>query len=641
MSKSWLVAIIASIFLIALSLIPTYWHYQDAPLGKVYLGTHNNALDYPMFVAVINRAQRGKWLNKAVFTSESQPQDFVHWIYIPLGKFTSLLSINAIATYQLGRIIFGLALSLATFYFISILFGNKTTLLILGSFFLTLFSAGFSRFAHINGRLEPSGSYLSWWTGGDVLRRATFQPHAMLKNTLLLLILALFTQKFKESRKINAKISNFKFQISNLVLSLAGFLLGIHDPMNTLSIFGLLGLYSLFQLFKNRLNLAKTLAKLPIKLFLSYSVFSLLGLFLTFWAFKYTPWKSVSNWESHQFYPVPFWEYANHLGPIFYLGIPGLLLLSLSTIQNSKKPSDTRTKLAISQVPFWRKFTQPAVNLLIRMKKLLLAGEYVDSDERQHPSYQRESATIGFDKSDTKRLQVSWQQLEPNKFLVRSSSILTFSALFMILSGITKDSGLSTLRFFQTPVHIFLSIGTAYLLWILAKILAQSIHRISNFKFQISNLIYCLLVATTLLITLPAYSISLESQRQEWSTLYWNIYIDRESLKTLEKLKDISDVDDVVMGNDLVGQVVPTVSGNIVYVGHMVSTINFTQKFALTRSFFSGKMSLSEARQFLLDSHAKYLVTMYPEGEKVNPQTLPYLTPIDIGPTLQLYSISL
>ncbi len=336
MSKSWLVAIIASIFLIALSLIPTYWHYQDAPLGKVYLGTHNNALDYPMFVAVINRAQRGKWLNKAVFTSESQPQDFVHWIYIPLGKFTSLLSINAIATYQLGRIIFGLALSLATFYFISILFGNKTTLLILGSFFLTLFSAGFSRFAHINGRLEPSGSYLSWWTGGDVLRRATFQPHAMLKNTLLLLILALFTQKFKESRKINAKISNFKFQISNLVLSLAGFLLGIHDPMNTLSIFGLLGLYSLFQLFKNRLNLAKTLAKLPIKLFLSYSVFSLLGLFLTFWAFKYTPWKSVSNWESHQFYPVPFWEYANHLGPIFYLGIPGLLLLSLSTILKSK-----------------------------------------------------------------------------------------------------------------------------------------------------------------------------------------------------------------------------------------------------------------------------------------------------------------
>src|SRR3989344_578739 len=225
----WIIAFILSSVAISVSLLPTIRQFAATPEGTVFLGTHNNLLDYPMFVSAINRGQRGKWTNKAVFTSEPQPPDFVHWIYIPLGKLTKLFSLNSILSYQLGRVIFALTLCLSSFYFITQLFPTPTDTgkkalqkpksrvsllrqfsfaasnlyssikslaqnphsgLILASFILSTFSAGFTRISFVNNQLRLLGPYLEWWTGGDTLRRTTFQPHAMLKNTLLFFILS-------------------------------------------------------------------------------------------------------------------------------------------------------------------------------------------------------------------------------------------------------------------------------------------------------------------------------------------------------------------------------------------------------------------------------------------------------------------
>ncbi len=680
MSRLWLFALIASVFLVALSMYPTYRDFRATPPDRVFMGTHNNPLDYPMFVAAINRAQRGSWCNKAVFASESQPCDFVHWIYIPLGKLTQLLnnlsffifhfsffpnSQLAIYTYQFGRVLFGLTLALSTFYFISTLFNlnhterkisyknkrgswipflrkftqpaeenlvrlknvpvageyvgsaqtnspsnsiakattgsekigikNPVHLLSFSAFLLSLFSAGFTRFARINGRMVPDGPYLSWWSGGDVLQRATFQPHAMLKNTLLLLILVLFSKIFAPKKLL---------PITYCLLPILGFLLGLHDPMNSLSILGLLGVYSLFQFFKHRFNVHKTISKLHTTTLILYSLFSVSGLYLTYWAFKYTPWKSVSDWESHQFYPVPFWEYANHLGPIFYLGIPGLFLLSLSTLLNNGKNHKSQA---------------------------------TNHNEIPNPKPQKYQ---GLNHWNLKHLLglVTWSlrlDTYPNRFLIWSSTLLTFGSIFFILSGISRFLGLSTLRFFQTPVHIFLSIGTVYLIYVLVTFVF-GILNLKNWNF----VGICSLVIVILSVTIPAYPLSIKSQLSQWSPVYWDIYMDRDSYSVLRTLREISRPDDVVLSNDLVGRVVPTVAGNNVYIGHYVSTPNFQAKKDQALKFLNNQLTSEQELNLMKSSRAKYVIVMQPETSIFSTRPRSFLKLIRTSGSLSLYQVN-
>ncbi len=543
----WVFAFIASATLIYTSFLPTINQFRQTPPGHIFLGTHNNSLDYPMFVGAINRSQRGLWTNKAIFTSEPQPPDLVHWIYIPLGKITSLFQIDAIHTYQIGRLFFAFTLALSTFYFISEIFNlsatklitRKSLLLVIGSFLLALFSAGFSKMV-FEPKIDFTGPFLEWWSGGDVLRRATFQPHAMLKNTLLLLNLTWFAQIFKA-----------KFPLKRYpLLLIAGLLLGLHDPMNSISIFLCLGIYLIAKFINTKFKFRLSQFLIPA----IYIAVSSIGLYATYWAFSQTPWKVVSDWESHQYRPIPVLEYANHLGPIFYLGIPGLILMLVDSLRK---------------------------------------GSSLD------------------------------------KFLTLSSTLLTFGSITTILLGLSRYVHLSLLRFFQTPVHIFLSIGTAYLLYQFSLIINRKVALIS----------YLLLVALTLVITLPAYPLSLRAQKDEWPTAYWNFYPDQGSITTLKKLTEVSHPDDIVLSSILPGMVIPITSGNIVYVGHMVSTINFEAKIFRTDKFFQGKMTGPEASEFVRSTGAKYLVTIFPEGSNVNDQKYPFLQPIEKGTTLQLYKI--
>lgn len=592
----WLTAFIATSFLIFLSFIPTIHHFRQAPSGTVFLGTHNNSLDYPMFVSVINRAQRGLWTNKAVFTSEIQPATLVHWVYIPLGKVTKLLGLNGIQSYQLGRIIFGYTLAFSAFFYIFSTFHSSLDkrlsqtafLLISGAFFLTLFSGGFTRTritTQISRATEPPpfqitlptvtpvqiqflGPYLDWWTGGDILRRHSFQPHAMLKNTLLLAILALFARllpvesndgvRGKPRGLVQALVQKIKSPFI-ILLPLFGFMLALHDPINSLTIIAVLGVYVLGCLFKthaiNKLNRLFTTL-------LPYSIFSLVGLSLTFWAFNFTPWKVVADWEALQYKFIPFFEFTNHLGLTFYLGIPGLIFLCFSTLP---------------------------------------------------------------------RFRSKFPSVSPNGFLVWTSAVLVFVDVAMILTGASRLVNISLLRFFQTPLYLFLSIGTIYLLYLLSY----------PVKKQIRPVIFFLLLMLSLLPSLPSFPLSITSQKNQWSTQYWNTYMDFESFAIISSLKDISHPDDVVLGNPLVGEVVPTVSGNIVYIGHKISTINYPVKEKLIFKFIRNEMTYPEALQFVKSTRAKYLIVIYPEQQTINPQKYPFLIPIRDNGTVTLFQINL
>lgn len=546
-SQDWFFVLILSSFLLFLSFIPLWYQIKQTPPQNIFLGVHNNPLDYPMFISEIIQAQNNRWTFLAKFTSEPQIGTLVHPIYLPLGKITGIFDISPVSTYHLGRIIFGLAMSFSIYYFICQLFSSKEKAGFLAkrklAFLLALFSAGFTVLDWSKFPPSALSSYLPWWTGGDVLRRAAFQPHAMLKNILLLLIITWMGKLLVKNQK--------KYLFYSLP---AGVLLGLLDPMNTLTILIMLGIYLFFKYlfavviyFFTRKYQALDKKIIPsLVSYLLYALFALFALLYTNWVFNNTPWKAVKDWEAHQFYLVPFWDYVFHIGITFYLGALGIFLL------------------------------------IFRRRNIF-------------------SYYILF---------------------------LSVIPILLISSGYTQKFGLSTLRFFQTPVYVFLAIASTETIAFLFSLLFRFISflRLPPFLLSLSSfsVIFSVYFAV-FLPSLPAYPYSLTQQINEYKTWYWNIYPDKKSYELMLWLKKNTSIEDVVLTNAFAGNILPAVSGNTVYIGHMVSTLNYEAKNIKVQNFLEGKMETKEAYQFLINSRINYLLLYWGENLRVESKNYPFI----------------
>lgn len=578
-SSEWFFILFFSFLVILLAFIPVIYQSRDTPAASVFMGTHNNAIDYPMFISEIMQSKRGRWTFLAKYTSEPQPGTLIHIIYLPLGKIAALFNIEPILMYHFGRLLFGLLLSLSIYYFLLQVFpGKKSSGLRKLAFLLVLFSSGFPK---IEWTPAPAvkGVYLEWWTGADVFRRATFQPHAMVKNILLILILV-WMGKFLSSPKPNLKY---------LLYSLpSGFILGLLDPMNSLTVFALLGLYSLYKipvflkktpqpaavsphisnqndtpnLLKSRqLEAAKALTETFLKkqtlksyclLLLAYFLVAGAALIYLNWIFSHTPWVSVRDWEATQFTVVQFFDYANHLGIIFYLGIPGLLLL------------------------YWKK--------------------------RNIFSYY--------------------------------AFILALAPVFFITSGITQTFHLSLLRFFQTPAYIFLSLGTAYFIF---GFLGFFKTKLKTFPFLTLKSLILILI---FLPSLPVWFYSLNYQITEYKNHYWNIYPDKSYYDSMVWLRDNTPQDSVVLSNPLGGNLIPAVAGNTVYIGHFVSTVNYSQKEAAVKSFLNGDLDNNNALKYLRQNRIDYLFLSWGEQYRLAEKNYPFLEKLMDNGTAAVYKVN-
>lgn len=578
LKSEWLFVFFFSTILISVAFIPFFHEIAQTPKDNVFIGTHNNALDYPMFISEILQSLKGRFTLLATFTSESQPGTLVHPIYIPLGKLGAILNLSPVFLYHLARIAFAYTLAFSTFYFLKYLFlstnisisqFSTSKLKAKFAFLLALFSAGFVtiKWPTLKGWPEITGTYLSWWTGGDVLRRAVFQPHAMLKNTLLLLILTWMGRYLINVENYGAinVATTFLKKHKYLLYSLpAAAFLGLLDPMNTMTILILLAIYGIYKLIiitfrssaiyrtittRKPKNYGAGLGKMfssTIFPLLIYALFALTSLLYMNWVFENTPWKSVKDWEARQFYTVPFWDYANHIGITFYLGVLGLLLL------------------------------------LARHKKSIFT------------------------------------------FFTLS---LAYGAMFLILTGVTQKFGLSTLRFFQTPVYIFLAGGTAELVITITK------------KIKFSNL---LLVAFALLLFIPstpAYIASFKDQWHEFKPWYWNIYPDKKNYEAMLWLRNNSRLESPVLSNSLVGSILPAISGNVVFIGHMVSTINYQEKDLLVKKFTEGKMDNNEALTLIKNGRIKYVYLAWGEQDRIDNKNYPFLQKIYKNEMASIYKV--
>lgn len=531
--------IILSTILIYVSFLPFLHQISITPEDKIFMGTHNNALDYPIFISTIIQAERGSWTNLSKFTSEEQPGTLVHFYYIPFGKIGALFNLNPVVVYHLTRIITAFIFSLAVYLFIQYVFkitANENLGLTIVkrklAFFLVLFSAPFVKIV-----TNPNGSkifkpFLEWWSGADVFRRSVFIPHAMAKNILLLLII-IWMGKFLTGGK----------KLYYYLCLPAGIILGLLDPMNSIAILALLGIYALFLITSQK---EKFISFLP-KLFKIAIYFLMVGLSLIYinWVFNNTPWKTGKDWESQQYNQIGLFDYANHIGITFYLGVPGLILL---------------------------------------VKRYKNIGSIV-------------------------------------------SLILAFASIFFLITGISRSFGLSTLRFFQVPVYVFLGVGAS-------ELIVSTISKFNRKLFSFLVLLTCIFI---LLISLPTYYFSLTSQFSEFKTQYPNLYVDKNIYQAALFLKENTPLNSAVLSDFTVGSVIPAISGNNVYVGHPVSTINFSQKEVLANKFLGGLMRAEEAKKTLIDGRVNCVFSYGNQRSNLEAKKYPFLKPIYSNSLVTIY----
>lgn len=519
-----LFVLVLSTVLIFVSFVPFVYQWKLTPPGKVFLGTHNSPLDYPMFLSEIIQAKRGRWTVLAKFTSEEQMGTLVHPLYIPLGKMAAFLpNVPPMVFYHLSRLFVAFLFSFSVYYFIGYVFKNSEKITKRLAFFLALFSAGLMQ----NGK-----PYVDSWSGGDVFRRSVFLPHGMLKNVLLLLILVWMGKFFEGGRK--------KYFVWSCLSSV---LLGLLDPLNTVTIWAI---FSVYIAWKGIAVLAWKVGSINFKTALSDFFDKCLFLFfyflVSFSAFLYikiifeiTPWKVVREWESIQITVIKFIDLANSIGVTFYLGMIGLLILFL--------------------------------------RRRSLGAFYC--------------------------------------------FVLTFPPIIFIISGITQKMGVSLLRFFQYPTYVFLAIGSAELLSLI-------FGRISKFYSKIA-FITCIAV---LFISFPYYRWSMDYQLHEFKPEYGNIYIEGKLWRAAMWLYDNANLDDVVLTDYMAGSVLPGISGNNVYFGHQVSTINFFEKMHRAEDFYYGNMQAGDVKKLIADGRINYVLAFNDQEQRIDSRKLGFLKKI-------------
>ncbi len=601
-SSSFFWVTLFSFILIALSFYPLYHHFKITPPNTVYLAQHNSILDFPMFISEIRQGQQGHLTGVQKLTSESQIGTWVHLFYLAAGWITGPFRLNPVFVYHASRAVVGFLLLLTFYLFIKQFFKDKFTSLTI--FFLTAFAGGFPRIKFDQGRFWLiDWPYMQFFSGYDVLRRVTFLPHGLMRDVLFLGVL-IFWIKLWETKKL-------KFFWWAAV---SGFFLGFFSPIHALVLYlvlsGLIAFALLKLLFEQREKFKIILGFCPrtiIVLVISYLLLTLPSSLYIYWVFKVTVWKVVADWEASQWFPIPLSEYSLGTGPLFFLAIPAVFFVILSVAKD-----------------------------LLRMQEKF-SNELRDSSPSQTRLRMTTSENLKY-------------------YLLVSVPFLTLFALF---SPLAKSVGLLNFRFLGIPLQVFWGVlGGLTVVWLAKKIATFLCHSraggnlynnyLNRFPIRsgMTGKIYkSSLVILSLLIflpTLPSYLVSLKTQDAEFTPpVNFNIYAPKNFYAGLLWLEKNTSPEDLVFSDITIGNLIPAYSGNYVYVGHSVSTVNYYNKLKEVAKFYQTVMPPSQARKFLLDRSAKYVVWSYDEHGHCGDQTkyASFLILRFSNPDIQIYEV--
>ncbi len=174
-----------------------------------------------------------------------------------------------------------------------------------------------------------------------------------------------------------------------------------------------------------------------------------------------------------------------------------------------------------------------------------------------------------------------------NKFLF----LLVFVCLSLTLSiyPIEKHLPISHMRFLQIPLYP-----------------ALGILAVQGIKI-VSNRLLIPLIVLSILLSSPTYFFSFRRQTTYHIKNPTNFYIKRGELEALNFLDKNTQENEVILGNQFSGNLIPAFTGNRVYVGHILGTYIFSQKNKIAEDFFSGKLSQKDTLALFKNHQIKYI----------------------------------
>ena len=302
-----------SLLLLGISISPQIKRQLDTPKDLVFSGLEFYSDDYSIYVSNVFQGMRGRWTLLDKHTTEPHPGTIIHDEYLLWGKFTSFFHVDQITSYHLFRYTMGFILLIMVWMFLGEVSSKNRRL----AFFLITFSTGI-------------GSHMPWLTEMDVFYRFVALPHYLLGNIFFLGALINF---IKYTRK---PITN-NFITSNLVFgSLCSLMLALIHPVSLVSLMALFGIYLLFHSIflyichPEFISGSKWMLK-QVQHDIVYFICSLTISFPIILYYKYLmtipPWNHMAAWEGVTQYYVPLKEFALAIGPTFFLGLLGLLVL--------------------------------------------------------------------------------------------------------------------------------------------------------------------------------------------------------------------------------------------------------------------------------------------------------------------------
>lgn len=300
-----------SIITLFISLSPWFFELIATPVGQVFTGINRWSGDYFTYLSYVELGRRGELGAQLLATTLPQNPVFVHLAHTLIGYiFGHLLNLNSIISYHIGRSLFGLIFVLLTFVFFYKISGSKKISII--SFLLVFFVGGFPKLGNINPLLFER--HLGWLQEQNIISRATGPLHYNAGFIFFILSVIWF---FSDEKNLLKKVLIFGLLL-NLTL--------VANPFAYLILGLSFGVYIIIVFIwrKSKTFLAEV-GLIAVSFFISLPLF-----FYNQHLLSTKPWGNLGG--APKFYvvthlPINFFETIMSIGPIFFLGIAGIVFL--------------------------------------------------------------------------------------------------------------------------------------------------------------------------------------------------------------------------------------------------------------------------------------------------------------------------
>ncbi len=301
------------LFFILFSFAPTFYEWgarTKIQPDRYFELVHNFPTDYNLYLSRVREGKEGAWLATEKYTSEPHSGSLSQILYVLIGRLADYSFVQTPYVwfaYQVARAFFAGLLLLVIWKVVEWVIPRSFQII---TFLLIVTASTWPKFEWVAG-FPRFGGYMPWYTMADSLQRTTFMPHVTLAQGLLAFIVLVFSGGFITKHLPG----NWVF------LGIVGLVLGVVFPPGLMFLYGVLVLVTVFDFFGKNMKKEAIFGRVIFGI-MTMPAIVYYGLLLQ----KY-PWKRLVEFDVLHPTKFSYIEYFMAVGPIFPLGIFGLIVL--------------------------------------------------------------------------------------------------------------------------------------------------------------------------------------------------------------------------------------------------------------------------------------------------------------------------